>query len=132
MISTFSDLLNMAVSQDQPQRLLFLFANAEGMKSSTSNKKKKKTQKGTITPVMCVDKLPQEIESFEALSEEADTVNKGWNFILIAGLSGTNNQPPSTEDAEPYLNQMVNGLASGEDLSRYIIFDRDQNPIMMQ
>jgi len=132
MISTFPDLLEMATSQDQPQRLLFLFAQAEGINSPKSNKKKNKAQKGTITPVMCVDKLPQEVESFEALITEADSINKGWNFIVIAGLSGKNNEAPSTEDAEPYLNQMVNGLASGEDLSRYIIFDREQNPIMMQ
>lgn len=127
MISNFSDLLEMATSQDQPQRLLMLFAQAE-----SARKKPTKKHKGTITPVMCVDKLPEEIESFDSLVAEADGINTGWNFILIAGLSGQNNEPPSTEDADPYLNQMVNGLASGEDLSRYIIFDREQNPIMMQ
>jgi len=132
MISSFSDLLDMATTQDQPQRLLFLFATADSNKSAKSNKKKNKAQKGTILPVMCVDKLPQEIESFEALISEADNINTDWNFVLVAGLSGKNNEAPSTEDAEPYLNQMVNGLASGEDLSRYIIFDREQNPILMQ
>ena len=132
MISKFSDLLDMATTQDQPQRLLFLFAQADGSKSAKTNKKKSKPQKGTITPVMCVDKLPQEIATFEKLVSEADGINTDWNFILIAGLSGENGQAPSTEDAEPYLNQMVNGLAAGEDLSRYIIFDREQNPIMMQ
>ena len=130
MISKFSDLLEMAVSQDQPQRLLFLFAMAEGGNGKKKNKKQKDT--GTISPVMCVDKLPQEIESFEGLVAEADNISKDWNFIIIAGLSGENGQAPTTEDADPYLNQMTNGLTMGEDLSRYIIFDRKQNPITMQ
>ncbi len=132
MISKFSDLLDMAVTQDQPQRLLLLFAQADNGKPTKSNEKQNKAKKGTITPVMCVDKLPQEIASFESLINEADDINSDWNFVLIAGLSGQNNEAPSSEDADSYLNQMVNGLAAGEDLSRYIIFDREQNPIMMQ
>lgn len=130
MISSFSDLLNMTAELEHPHRLLLLFAQTE----SVSNKKKKKSkeQRGLITPVMCVDKLPDEIASFAALVAEADDINTDWNFILIAGLGGQDGKPPTSEDADPYLNQMVNGLASGEDLSRYTIFDREENPIIMQ
>ena len=130
MISKFSDLLEMAATQDEPQRLLMLFAKAEG--GSSNPKKQRKQQHGTIEPVMCVDKLPEEIESFKALVAEADNISKEWNFIIVAGLAGENGQPPTTEDADPYLNQMANGLTMGEDLSRYLIFDRDENPIVMQ
>lgn len=130
MISNFSDLLEMAQSQEQPQRLLMLFALADG--GSDNPKKQRKKQHGTIAPVMCVDKLPQEIESFAALVAEADRISQDWNFIIIAGLSGENGVAPSTEDADPYLNQMANGLTMGEDLSRYLIFDRSENPIVMQ
>ena len=52
MISNFSELLKAANEQDQPQRLLLLFAKAEN-----TSKKKKQTQQGTLSPVMCVDKL---------------------------------------------------------------------------
>ncbi|MEZ5525378.1 MAG: hypothetical protein R3E62_10530 [Pseudomonadales bacterium] len=127
MIANFADLLKMASSQEQPQRLLLLFAHAE-----SARKKASKKQRGTITPVMCVDKLPEEIDSFEALVAEADSINTGWNFIIIAGLSGNQGKAPTPEEADPYLNQMVNGLAAGESLSRYIVFDREQSPILMQ
>ncbi|MCV6609269.1 MAG: ribonucleotide reductase subunit alpha [Amphritea sp.] len=130
MISKFSDLLEMAQSQDQPQRLLMLFALAEG--GSSNPKKQRKKQHGTIAPVMCVDKLPEEVESFSALVAEADQISSDWNFVIIAGLSGENGVAPTTEDADPYLNQMANGLTMGEDLSRYLIFDREENPIVMQ
>lgn len=128
MIKTFNDLIQTAQAQSQPQRLLFLFAKTEAEKK----KKSKKQQRGTITPVMCVDKLPSEISSFKALLAEADQISTAWDFIFIAGLSGHDGQAPSTEDAEPHLNKMANDLMGGQDLSQYMIFDRKENPIMIQ
>ncbi len=127
MISTFSELLTAAEEQEQPQRLLLLFAKADGQSG-----KKKGEQEGSLTPVMCVDKLPEEITSFSALSEEADSISKEWDFMFVVGLSGENGSAPSPEDAEPYLNQMANNLATGQDLSQYVIFDRKENPVLIQ
>ncbi len=127
MISTFTELLKAAAEQDEPQRLLLLFAKAEA-----ESENKKKEQSGLLSPVMCVDKLPEEIASFAALVEEADSISKEWDFILTAGLAGQNGEAPSADDAEPYLNQMANALASGQDLSQYVIFDRQENPVMIQ
>lgn len=124
MKSVFKDLLDMTNEQPEPQRLLFLFAKTEDTKG-----KAKKHQSGNITPVMCVDKLPAELSDFSSLRDEADSVNKEWNFIFIAGLSGSNGTAPSSDDAEPYLNKMTNDLANGQDLSRYVIIDRNEEPI---
>ncbi len=127
MISTLADLIQAAQEQKEKQRLLFLFAKTESKK-----KKKKKHQTGTITPVMCVDKLPEDIASFKALVAEADEISKEWDIMLIAGLCGSLDTPPSTDDAEPHLNKMANDLMSGQELSSYVIFDRKENPIVMQ
>ena len=67
MISKLSDLVEMANEQPDPQRWLFLFAEV-----SSESKKNKSQQKGTITPVMCVDKLPSDINAFDDLVKEAD------------------------------------------------------------
>lgn len=115
----------MTEEQPEPQRLLFLFAKSEGV----NKKKSKKNQSGQLQPVMCVDKLPQELSTFENLVKEADGVSKDWDFIFIAGLSGANGEAPSTDDAEPYLNKMTNDLSNGQDMSRYVVFDRDEKPI---
>ncbi len=128
MISNFDALLKAAKEQDDPQRLLLLFAKAD----STGTKKKKKEKRGTLTPVMCVDKLPEEIESFKALVKEADSIEKGWDFLITSSLSGKDGVAATTEEAEPYLNRMTNGLAAGQDLSQYIIFDRDNHPLVVQ
>jgi hypothetical protein len=128
MSSQFDELLKAAKKQDQPQRLLFLFAKTEAKK-----KKKGKTKiTGTIAPLMCVDKLPAEIISFKALESEADSIAPDWDFIITASLSGSEGLAPSSDDADPHLNQMANMLASGEDLSRFMIFDREQQIVQVQ
>lgn len=127
MITDFSSLLTLTREQDEPQRLLFLFAKAEGQPKDEHEF----DHSGTIEPVMCVDKLPEELGSFQALVAEADEINKEWNFVIIAGLSGFEGLPPTTEMAEPYLNQMANAVMLGGDLSNYIIFDRNETLVVV-
>ena len=125
MISMFSDLLSMANEQPDPQRLLFLFASAQASKKS----KKRDDKKGTIEPTMVVDKLPEELSTFSELVKEADSINKKWDFVLIASLGGQMKMPPSTEEAEPYLNKMTDDVMSGKNIRQYVVFDREENPI---
>ncbi len=128
MSQLFSELLTKTSEQAEPQRLLFLFADTD-VKNA---KKSKHHQKGTITPTMCVDKLPEELTDFKSLVKEADSISKDWDFVFIAGLSGQNGSAPSEDDAEPYLNKMTNDISSGADLSRYIILDRKEQAIELQ
>ncbi len=127
MVTDFQSLVNAAKKQEQPQRLLFLFAKAE-----TEENQAKNQHRGTLTPVMCVDKLPSELGSFSDFSAEADNISKEWDFMIAVGLSGQNGVAPSSDDVEPFLNQMINNLTAGQDLSRYVIFDREQNPVLIQ
>ena len=127
MVSNFQSLIDSAKQQAQPQRLLFLFAKAESEENASS-----KEHRGTLSPLMCVDKLPEELSSFAAFKDEADGISPDWDFMLAVGLSGQNNQAPSSDDAEPFLNQMVSNLTAGQDLSQYVIFDRENNPVMIQ
>ena len=125
MISMFSDLLEMANEQSAPQRLLFLFAATK-----ESNKSRKRDdKKGSITPTMIVDKLPTELSDFPALVKEADSVNKAWDFVFIASLSGDHNTAPSSEHAGPFLDTMTKDISSGNNINRYVVFDRQENPI---
>ncbi|WP_448210960.1 ribonucleotide reductase subunit alpha [Colwellia sp. MEBiC06753] len=127
MSKIYKELLDMANNQTEPQRLLFLFAQPEG----NNPKKSKKHQKGHLEPVMCVDKLPAEVESFEKLVAEADSIEKNWQFVFISGLSGQNNQAPTPEEAEPYLNRMTSDLMTGQNIARYLVLDREGKPIEM-
>lgn len=125
MISMFSDLLDMTQEQTMPQRLLFLFAATQ----ESNKSRKQKDKKGTITPTMVVDKLPSELSDFQSLVKEADSINKNWDFVFIASLSGDHNGPPSSEHAEPFLDKMTNDITIGNSIHRYVVFDRQENPI---
>jgi len=127
MSKVFKELLTMANEQAEPQRLLFLFARPEG----NNPKKSKKMQRGHIQPLMCVDKLPSEITTFEQFSKEADSIEASWQFMFVAGLSGEKGIPPSTDAAEPYLNKMTNDVVSGQNIANYVIIDRAGKPIEM-
>lgn len=124
MISTFSEFLSAAIEQEEPQRLLFLFAEIFSEPSSNTGE-----QHESVSPVMCVDKLPEDIESFDALKREADTISKDWNLMITIGLAGKGGMPPSEEEAEPFLDKMANDLTSGSAMSEYIIFDRDERQV---
>jgi hypothetical protein len=125
-MSPFKQLLKAALAQPQPQRLLFLLAKAE-----RTNHQKQEVAKGTLTPVMCVDKLPEDLSSYNELITEADTINADWDLMLIAGMNGERGLPPTAEEAEPLLNKMANDVVHGQDLSRYLILDRKENIIEM-
>lgn len=122
--SNFHKLVQAAKAQPEPQRLLFLLA-----KSERSNKAKKSRARGTITPIACVDKLPQELSTIKKFASEADRITADWNMILIAGMNGSDGHAPTTEEAEPLLNKMANDLVSGQDLSRYLILTRDDDQV---
>lgn len=126
MLRNFQDLLDMAGMQDEPQRLLLVLAKTD---SETINGSSQRT--GTISPVICNDKLPSEIESFAALVAEADEVTQDWDLILIASLDGERGQAPSSEQAQVHLNKMVSDVQNGQDLSRYLILDRQEQVVTM-
>lgn len=121
----FSNLLAKANEQTDKQRLLFLFAKT----NETNKSRKRDDKKGSIEPTMVVDKLPEELSGFDALVSEADAISKDWDFVFIASLSGDNSSPPSSEEAEPYLNKMTDDVMTGSNIFRYVVFDRKENPI---
>ncbi|MBK1705007.1 hypothetical protein [Halochromatium glycolicum] len=127
MLRNFQDLLDMAAMQDEPQRLLLVLAKTD---SESTNGSSQRT--GTISPVICNDKLPSEIESFAALVAEADEITQDWDLILIASLDGERGHAPSSEQAQAHLNKMVSDVQNGQDLSRYLILDRQEQVVTMR
>ena len=72
-ISSFDDLLRAAREEAEPQRLLFVFANAMLPDDSTPEQRLRfeTGQGGALAPLMSVDKIPGELTSFAALVEES-------------------------------------------------------------
>jgi len=123
-ISTFDDLLQAARAQPEPQRLLFVFAGAELPEDATPAQRAgfAAGQGGALVPLMCVDKRPDELASFDALAEESRQFGHDWRIVFAAAMAGTPKKPPTSEDAEAPLQRMVEAVKRG-DIDGYIPFD---------
>jgi hypothetical protein len=123
-IANFDDLLNAARYDPLPQRLLFVFAGVDLPEGASPQQRAdyEAGYGGALTPLMCVDKSPQELDSFAALAAEADLMGQKWAMLFAAAMSGPVGNPPTSIDAEVQLQRMVEAVKSG-DIDGYIPFD---------
>lgn len=114
-LHNFSDLLQAARQQAEPQRLLFVFAAAELPRDATAEEKIQfeRGQGGALAPRVCVDKSPDEIDSFMALREESMRTGIEWDILFVAALSGRGGFAPSSDEAVQPLQMMVEAIKGG-------------------
>lgn len=129
MITSFTDLLQAAAEQDQPQRLLLVFAAAELPPDATAEQQARFAagQGGALVPLMCVDKLPAELSDFASLSAEAANMGPPWSLLFVASLPGRGGLPPASAEAEPHLNRMIDAIKQGR-LQGMLAFDYHGEP----
>ena len=130
-ITDFDSLLTAARQQAQPQRLLFVFTKAVLPDDHTPAEAERFAagHGGILLPVMCVDKAPDEVPNFAALAAEAGYMGEAWTVLFVAALDGRHGQPPGPADAELPLTRMVQTIRSGGDVSRYLAFDGQGEPV---
>ncbi|MDO9315726.1 MAG: ribonucleotide reductase subunit alpha [Burkholderiaceae bacterium] len=129
-ISSFDDLLRSAREQSEPQRLLFVFATA-GLPDDATNEQRARFesgQGGTLTPLMCVDKVPDELPSFDALVAESRQFDQAWDIVFVAAMSGRSGTAPTSSQAEAPLQGMVDAIKAGR-IGSYIPFDGQGQPV---
>ena len=129
-VSSFDDLLRSARAQDSAQRLLFVFATAGLPDDATPDQQARfqAGQGGTLTPLMCVDKTPDELASFETLLAESRQVGSAWDIVFVAALSGIGKTSPTAAQAEAPLQRMVEAIKSGR-IGGFIPFDPSGQPV---
>ncbi|MCD9086964.1 ribonucleotide reductase subunit alpha [Stenotrophomonas sp. SY1] len=130
MLNDFDGLLHAARQQAEPQRLLFVFARADLPESPTDDQhgRHARGEGGTLTPVLCVDKAPEEVASFIALANESANAGMTWDVAFVAALEGRAGIAPSSDEAAQPLRLMVNAINDGQ-ISRFAAFDREGNPL---
>ncbi|MDQ3059104.1 MAG: ribonucleotide reductase subunit alpha [Pseudomonadota bacterium] len=131
-IASFDDLLQAARSQPEPQRLLFVFAGVELPEDATPAQREgfEAGQGGALVPLMCVDKSPDELNSFSALVEEARQFGPAWGMVFAAAMSGSQNNSPSSKEAQAPLQRMVEAIKRGE-IGGFIPFDTQGQPVQL-
>lgn len=112
----FDDLLRMARAQPEPQRLLFVFAGAE-LPADASPEQRAAYEAGhggELAPLMCADKTPDEITSFDALVQESEQFGLRWAIVFVGGLSGQGGRAPSDAQTDQTLQRMVDWIKAGQ------------------
>lgn len=129
-IRSFDELLRAAREQPQPQRLLFVFAAAGVSADATPEQRARFAagEGGELTPLMCVDKSPEEIADFAALVEESRQFGQDWAIVFVAGLAGSGGRAPTSAEAEAPLRRMVDAIKNGTPGS-FLPFDREGRPL---
>jgi hypothetical protein len=124
-ISSYSDLLAEAAQQAQPQRLLFTFAKVSLPTKSNDQQKQafEQQQGGELSPIMCIDKLLEELSDFSNLVKEADLTGNAWDIVFVSTMSGKNGIAPTSENANRMLDRMIESINNGN-ISFYLAFNR--------
>ena len=123
-ITRFEDLLAAARAQAEPQRLLFVFAAVELPDDATPQERAgfERGEGGALVPQMCVDKAPDELNSFADLVAEAAQFGKPWGIVFAAAMSGRAGAVPTSADADQPLDLMIAAIQGGR-FDGYIPFD---------
>ena len=131
--SHFQQLLHTAAAQPEPHRLLFVFASASLPENSTLKQRAEVNAGigGALTPLMCVDKAPADLASFDILVAESRRAGPPWQVVFAASLSGSDGRPPSPARIDAALEKMVNAVLLGG-IGAFAAFAASGEPLQFQ
>ena len=129
--SHFQQLLAAARAQTEPHRLLFVFATVELPDRPTAAQRARfeTGRGGALTPLVCVDKAPDELTGFEALAAESERAGPPWQLVFAAALPGQDGRPPPEGQVEGALQSMVEAVRVGA-FGRFAAYDRMGEPVV--
>ncbi len=132
-ISNFDELLQAARQQADAQRLLMVFVSAQAPSHASAAERARceAGEAGELTPLMCVDKTPEEISDFASLSAEAAQFGQPWALLFVAGMSGQGSEAPTTEQAQAPLEGMVQAIKDGR-IDHLIPFNRNGHAVRLR
>lgn len=131
IISNFADLLHAARAEAEPQRLLFVFANAVLPDECTLEQRARfeSGEGGALMPIMSVDKTPEELDTFASLVEESRQFGPDWAVVFVASLSGRSGRAPTSKDTGHALKRMIESIKVGS-FGSFLPFDREGQPVL--
>ncbi|MGO1461933.1 MAG: ribonucleotide reductase subunit alpha [Marinobacter sp.] len=132
MISSYNDLIKATKDEQEPQRLLFVFCRAELPDDASADEKAafERGEGGALTPVICVDKTPQEVMEFSELVNESRNTGQAWDVVFVAAMSGRGGTPPSSDEAQQPMTMMVESIRLGN-VSNYLPLDASGDAVSL-
>lgn len=132
MISSYQDLIDASRGQAEPQRLLMVFCRAELPEDASDQERAafERGEGGALTPVLCVDKTPEEAASFDALVAESKATGQDWDMLFVAAMSGRGGVAPSSDEAQQPLTMMVESIRLGH-IGHYLPLNRQGQAVSL-
>lgn len=132
MIASYADLMQAVQEQPEPQRLLFVFCRAELPDDASAEEKVafERGEGGALTPVVCVDKSPEEVAAFSSLVEESRETGQPWDVVFVAAMSGRGGVAPSSDEAQQPLTMMVESIRMGH-IGGYLPLDPEGQAVAL-
>ncbi len=126
-ITNFDDLIQVAKQQQLPQRLLFVFAASSIPDDATELQKEQhaRGEGGELTPVLCVDKTPDQIASFAGLAAESQQTGKTWEVAFVAAVDDVGMDDKAVDEAFQRMTQMIKYGTIGS----FLAFDAQGDPL---
>lgn len=114
-IASFTDLLNAARRQPEPQSLLFVFARAELPEDASAEEAERFAagRGGALAPIMFVDKKAADLRNFDELVQESRHTGQHWDLVFVGCLGGRGGRDPGDEEAQHALETMVKSVQGG-------------------
>ena len=130
-IASFDDLVRAARAQPEPQRLLFVFANAQEPDNCTPEQRAsfEAGEGGALVPLMSVDKIPDELGTFAELVAESRQFAPEWAVVFVTALAGKNGCAPTSLEADQSLQRMIESIKTGA-FGAFLPFDTDGQPVL--
>lgn len=124
-LASFEDLLQAATEQQEPQRLLLVFARRTlgGHATASQRAAFERGEGGHLEPCLCVDKAPEEIAGFAALCAESAQTGIAWDLMFVSSLSGRGGIAPGSDEADQPLHFMLKAISEGR-VADMAAFDR--------
>lgn len=132
-MQNFTDLLAAARSEPEPQRLLLVFAVAELPRDATPDERAQfeRGAGGALAPVVCVDKLAEEIADFATLAAESEATGQRWDILFVAAMSGRGGHAPNPDEAVQPLRMMVEQIKGGH-IAHFLAVNRHGELVQLQ
>ena len=124
--TAFDDLLRTARQQPEPQHFYLIFAAAELPQDASPEQRARFAEGngGALTPVMAVDKSPQELTDFGALVAESAQTGQHWDMVFVTTQPKSSDLPPDPQQVEQTLTGLIERIRTGQ-IDSFLTFDRE-------
>lgn len=121
MNQRFRNFIQEGLARPVPQWLLLVFLYVEHRQGNGDGRTM------SLTPLMMTHLRLQSVQSFDAIVAEADHLDDRWEFLLLASMDDA---PEAT--VREQLRAIARKLATGDDLSGYLILDRQEHTVVIE